>query len=322
MSRMNHDQVFALYCAGTDSLDDLITILRPCVRSWASDVLRPTLQAGNPNWRDELFLTGLETVYVQLTKRSKPFRSGRHIVNRLRKTVRKAMRKSYRKLFICPLAADQELLGQGTCGELAMLFPNTGSPSERGKQQDVEIDWDNVETSLPRHVESNDPFGAAVVESIIDPDSDGRLARMFWLCELVADAACREAQRRGWEFVESMRSLGLSVSEIAERMGMPRSTVRDRLRSLGPAIAASADEELDELGNEFLGRIWTAAAAKGQKSVRTGPKRRLPRQFAIRVPAKLGKSYLIYAARKANLGHRKEGETQVPPPGLQYVVAR
>lgn len=320
---MNHDQVFALYRAGAESLNDLIILLRPCVRSWAGDVLRPTLQAANPNWREELVTTGLETVYHQLTKRSKPFRSGRHIVNRLRKTVRKAMRKAYSDLFICPNSADQELLGQGTCGELAMLFPSTGrSPLERGEQQEVEIDWDNVESSLPRHVESNDPFGAAIVESIIDPDSDGRLARMFRLCELVADAACREAQDRGWEFVESMRSLGLSVSEIAGRMGMPRSTVRDRLHSLGPAIAASADEELDELGSEFLGPVWVAAAAKGRKSRGSRAKRRLPRQFPVRIPAKLGKSYLIYAARKAILGHRKVGETQVPPSGIQFVIAR
>jgi len=316
--------VFSLYRAGADSLNDLITLLQPCVRSWAGDVLRTTSQVENANWRDELVSAGLIAVYRQLTKRSKPFRSGRHIVNRLRITVKKAMRKAYGKLFIGPITADQELIGQtAQCGEMAMLFPICGRPpSERGGHQDVEIDWDNVESSLPRHVESNDPFGAAIVESIIDPDSDGRLARMFQLCELVADAACCEAQHRGWEFVESMRSLGLSVSEIARRMGVPRSTVRYRLRSLGPAIAASANEELDELGQEFLGPVWVAAAAKGRKSARKQPKRVLPRRFVVRGPARLGKSFLIYATRKVLRGHRKEGGTQVPALGTQFALAR
>jgi hypothetical protein len=321
---MNYDQVFALYRDGAESLDALITLLRPCVRSWAGDVLRTTSQAENPNWRDELISAGLIAIYRQLTKRSKPFRSGRHIVNRLRLTVKKAMRKAYGKLFIGPIIADHELLGQtAKCGERAMLFPICGrSTSERGGHQDVEIDWDNVETSLPRHAGSNDPFGAAIVDSIIDPDSDGRLTRMFQLCELVAEAACCEAQHRGWEFVETMRSLGLSVSEIARRMGVPRSTVRYRLRSLGPAIAASADEGLDELGREFLGPVWVAAAAKGQKSARRQPRRVLPRRFTVRGPAILGKSFLIYATRKVLLGHRKEGGTQVPPTGIQFVVPR
>jgi hypothetical protein len=256
---MDYDKLFALYQTG--DLETLIKELLRCVRSWANDVLQCTSQAKNWSWRKELISAGLVEAHRQLTKHSEvPIVSGKHLVNRLRKPLKKAMRRAWRELFVGPIKIGHNACDQVTRGEAAYFASWPLVP--------LQIDCKSVVRKLRRQEWTDDLISAAIVDSVTDSDSDEQESRRMNFVKLASDAACIEAQQRGWLIVDVMRSEGITTSEMARRSNIPRSTLRDRLKRLRLHVAATASPKLDELGEEFLKNTWISAAKKGREGHR------------------------------------------------------
>jgi hypothetical protein len=241
MDRYSH--VFERFKEGR--FEEVEALLQPLIEAWAQDVLWPTPQRGNRDWRQTL----VHDVSVRLRFALERLltnggvASGYHLVNWLRLVGKREMERSYQRLFPVPT-------------------PRLETRKARSKTSDSTVkDWE-----LRHQVKLQERSGPHSQEvGQLRPTSDPRFfakdeerAERYWrYIGLVTEAAQAAAgDKRDAAVVTGILSGQRSVSRAAKTSNIAGRTAQERLRKMGPAIIESASPVLRDLGSEFQPSVW------------------------------------------------------------------
>jgi hypothetical protein len=243
-----YDQLFQHLQDGQP--EKVMADLHPLLDTWAQDVLRPTLQRSNRDWRRILIHDGGVKLHFALKRRmtNGTITSGNHLINSLRLVAQKEMQKSYRRLMPVP------------------------TPTARTRQARLKVGGSAVKSwELRRQVtihKGSQPSGEKVGRTRPVTDSrffardEGRQERYWRYLELFRTSAMSAAaDDQEALLVGAILTGRSSVSQAAALAGIARETARDRLHNVGAAIIQSASPELRDLWLEFKKSIWEAAGA-------------------------------------------------------------
>lgn len=250
---MSYDDLFVLYENSRSqpkneaAFHALVMALSRYVRLWARDVLRSTDRRYWASWQDDVFQTGFASLCVRLKElyeRAEPIEDGRNLVNSLRKGIRPEMKAEFQKRFVLPVPPPDTVRKRIRRGKPAYR------PWELKKQVDLRI-----EMRQGRIKRTNRP-------TYVDPSLFAKEYSGYWeFLDHASQSARTIATESGWVFVQFMLDEGANQTEAAKTLGIPRSTLGDRLRRLRYKIVGAASRDLEELGSELLGRRWESAAA-------------------------------------------------------------